>query len=181
MPADIAHQLEQAVTHFSGDLETIRTGRANPALVEQIPVSCYGVLTPLQQLAAINVPEPQLIVIQPWDPSIVKDIDKAIQQSGLGVTPVVDGKILRLPFPPMTEERRRELLKIVNEKAEATRVRIRGHREDAMKELRLQEKDGRISEDALAAEQKSIQSLVDDAIASVESTVGAKTNELMTI
>lgn len=169
----------QALKHLDEELETIRTGRANPGLVENLPVEAYGTRTPLQQLASITIPEPQVLVIQPWDTSIVKDIEKAILQSTLGIHPVVDSRVIRLPFPPMTEERRKELLKIVHEKAEESRIRIRGHREDAIKALRTKKKDGTLSEDALAAAEKEIQDQVHQANDDIDRRLQVKTDELM--
>lgn len=168
----------KALEHLRQELQSVRTGRANPAIVEDLQVEAYGTMTPLQQLAAISAPEPRLILIQPWDPSVTKDIERAIAQSSLGITPVNDGKAIRLPFPSMTEERRKELLKVVNEKAENTRVRIRGLREDGVKQLRKAEKDGDLSEDVLDIELKKLQLDVDAQLALVTETIVKKQEEL---
>lgn len=171
----------KALDHLQHELQNIRTDRANPALVEELTVTAYGTPTPLMQLAAINAPEPRLIVITPWDPGTMKDIERAISQSPLGITPVVDGKSIRLPFPPMTEERRHEMQKVVNEKSEETRVRIRSSREDQIKHLRLQEKNSQLSEDALDTATKKLQQAVDASLAEVAVLVEAKNKELSLI
>lgn len=171
----------KALEHLQHELSTIRTGRANPSVIEDISVSCYGGISPLQQLAAISAPEPRLLVVQPWDTSILKDIEKAISQSNLGVNPVVDGKIIRLPIPPMTEERRVDLLKVVNSKAEEARVRLRAAREEAMKELKNDEKSGAQSADAVAAAMKDVQQAVEAATKSIAQMVEQKTNEVTLI
>lgn len=171
----------KALEHLQHELSTIRTGRANPALIEDVPVACYGGMSPLQQVAAISAPEPRLLVVQPWDASLTKDIEKALSQSNLGITPVVDGKIIRLPIPTMTEERRAELLKVVNVKAEETRVRLRGAREDAMKQLKLAEKNGTQSADAVAAGMKDVQHAVEEATKKIAELVAHKSEELTTI
>lgn len=171
----------KALEHLQHELRTIRTGRANPSVVEEISVSCYGGQSPLQQVAAISAPEPRLLVIQPWDASVTKDIEKALTQSSLGITPVVDGKIIRLPFPPMSEERRNELLKVVNSKAEEARVRLRAAREDAMKELKADEKSGAQSADAVASAMKNVQNAVEEMNTAITDMVKAKTEEITTI
>lgn len=181
MAQSIQPDLDRALDHFDHDLATIRTGRATPAVVESIMIECYGGRTPLQQLAAIHAPEPRLLVIQPWDPSISKDVEKALAASSVGISPVVDGKTIRLPFPSMTEERRQELEKIVTEKAEQTRVRIRGIREDEVKRLRQEQRDGHMSEDELTLASKSVQHVIDQAIARVAATVVGKTKDIQTI
>src|SRR5689334_7046975 len=127
----LQEHLAKALQHLHQELSGLRTGRAVPTLVENIQVESYGTMTALQQLASISAPEPQQLLVQPWDPSLLKDIEKAIAQSPLGINPVNDGKVIRLPFPPMTDERRQQLLKVVKEKAEEARVRVRGIREEA--------------------------------------------------
>lgn len=171
----------KALEHLEHELQTIRTGRANPALIEDLQISCYGSVSPLQQVAAISAPEPRLLVVQPWDPAVIKEIEKALNQSSLGISPVNDGKIIRLPIPPMTEERRHDLLKVVNVKAEEARVRLRAAREEAMKELKQAEKNGDQSADAVAAEMKGVQLAVDDATKKIADLVQQKTEEITTI
>lgn len=179
--SSLANSIEEALAHFHQELNSIRTGRATPSVVEEIPVECYGSRSPLQQVASISAPEPRLLVIQPWDPSIVKDIEKALMTSSLGITPVVDGKIIRLPFPSMTEDRRKAMTKQVQEKAEQTRVRIRAARETEMKQLKASEKDGAISEDALASSSKDVQERVDAAMSTIDEIVEKKIADIMTV
>lgn len=181
MPSDFSTESQSALEHLERELAAIRTGRANPALVEEISIEAYGVATPLVQLAAISAPEPRMIVVQPWDPSVIKDIEKGLTQSSLGITPVVDGKTIRLPFPAMTEERRTQMIKLVNEKAEETRVRIRGIREHLMKDLKQAQKDGSLSEDVVTQKTKQLQQDVDAALEQVASAVERKQEELTTI
>ncbi len=171
----------KTVDHLAQELQSIRTGRANPELVESLVVEAYGTPTPLVQLAAISVPEPRMILIQAWDPSINKDIERAISKSPLGITAVVDGKSIRLPFPAMTEDRRHAMQKVVNEKGEEARVSIRTIREDIIKHLRQQEKDGKLSEDQLALELKHLQELVSTTLSDIETAVKTKTEELAVI
>lgn len=178
---EFVEHVTKAIDHLQHELQGIRTGRANPSIVENLTVLAYGAPTPLQQLAAITAPEPRLVVIQPWDVSLVKDIEKALGQSPLGINPVVDGKIIRLPFPAMTEERRHELLKVVNEKGEESRVRVRGIREEVIKQLRKDEKEGKLSEDALEAELKKLQTEVTAALAQIEKIIAMKAEELSVI
>ncbi len=177
----VSEGIAAAIQNLQREIATLRTGRANPAMIEEISVECYGTRTPLQQLASISVPEPRLLVVQPWDPSVVKDIEKALASSSLGISPVVDGKIIRLPFPAMTEERRAALIKVVQEKAEQTRVRIRGAREEELKKLRQQERDSELSEDGLAVASQDVQEAIDQATVQVSQLVDDKTKEIMTV
>lgn len=181
MTHSFLEQAAKTVDHLAEALQNIRTGRANPALVESLVVEAYGVPTPLLQLAAISAPEPRLIVIQAWDPSINKDIERAISQSPLGINPVVDGKSIRLPFPAMTEERRQSLKKVVSEKGEEARISLRNIREDIIKHLRLEEKEGRLSEDQLALELKHLQEQMTASLNDIEKAVAAKEEELTEI
>jgi ribosome recycling factor len=143
------------------DLSTIRTGRASPSLIERMPVEYYGTNTPLIQLASISVPEPRQLLIRPFDPSTLKDIDRAILASDLGLTPNNDGKAIRLTMPQLTEERRHELIRVVHNRMEETRVKIRNIRRDLIRDLREFEKEGLISEDDLERGEKELQELTD--------------------
>ncbi len=134
--------MERAVEAMERDFATVRTGRAATSLVERIQVEYYGTMTPLNQLASISIPEPHQVVIQPWDRGVLGAIDKAIQKSDIGLMPNVDGTVVRLNIPPLTEERRKDLAKVVHKRAEEARVEIRNHRRDATDDLRKQEKDG---------------------------------------
>lgn len=181
MPTDFTTLAAPAIDHLQHELQSIRTGRANPGLIEELVVEAYGTPTPLAQLAAISVPEPRMILIQPWDPSIIKDIERSLTQSSLGITPVIDGKNIRLPFPQMTEDRRLSLIKVVNEKSEEAKIRLRTIREDLIRELKQQEKNGALSEDALELSLKDVQKDVTSALAAIQKIVAEKQNELTTI
>ena len=181
MSENFSAEVQAAISHLEKEFSALRTGRATPAMIEDLPVEAYGAITPLQQLAAISSPEPRLLVVQPWDPSVLQAIEKALQQSSFGVMPVVDGKILRLPLPAMTEERRKQLLKVVSEKAEEAKVRIRGHREEAMKHLKRQQTDGDISEDAAKVDMAKVQKAVEESHERIDALVEAKTQEIMTV
>lgn len=178
---NFSEQAAKTIDHLAQELQSIRTGRANPGLVESLVVEAYGTPTPLLQLAAISAPEPRMILIQAWDPSINKDIERALSQSPLGITPVLDGKSIRLPFPAMTEERRKSLQKVVNEKGEEARISIRNIREDIIKHLRQQEKDGQLSEDQLELELKHLQEFVTTSLSDIETAVESKDKELTVI
>lgn len=171
----------QTAVWLERELGGMRTGRASPALIEHLPIECYGSTSPLQEVAAVHSPEPQVLVVQPWDPSIVKDIEKSLQHSKLGITPVVDGKLIRLPFPAMTQERRLELIKLVKASGEQAKVRIRTGREAAIKQLRSAERDGTLSEDALKLTEKELQQAVDQAMAAADTAVAKKNIEVETV
>lgn len=181
MTPDFSNTLDLALQHLKQELDSLRTGRANPVLVENIMVDAYGAQMPLQQVASIHAPEPRLIVIQPWDATLLKEIEKSLTMSNVGITPVVDGKNIRLPFPPMTEERRRDMVKVVHEKAEAARIRLRALREEQMKKLKKDEEAGDISEDEATRQRSEIQKAVDHSVTQVESLVKAKEAEVMTV
>lgn len=170
-----------AINHLTEQFKQIRTGRANSGLIENLMVESYGSLTPLQQLANISVPDSRSIVIQPWDKNIIKDIEKAIQSSNLGLTPINEGQIIRLPIPQLTEERRKELSKIVHEKSEEARISIRNIREEIWKSLKDQKNDGKISEDEMFKLQKELQKIIDDNNDSIKVLSEKKENEIMTI
>lgn len=153
---------EKTLTHLQHELASVRTGRANPAMVEALVVDAYGTPTPLQQLASITTPEATQLLIQPWDPNSVKSIEKALQASALGIMPTVEGTIIRLHFPPLTEERRRELVRVVREKLEQAKVSVRGIREDIHKNVKQAERDGSLSEDQAALESKTLQAIVEE-------------------
>ncbi len=178
---DSAAKFAKVVEHLEAELAGIRSGRATPALVEHVKVEAYGTLTPLIELASITAPEPRLIVVSPWDKSIVKDAEKALQAANLGVNPSVDGVVIRLNFPSLTEERRKELVKMVQHKLEEARVSVRGVREDILKELKAQKADGSLSEDAFFASQKELQTLVDKQNDTIKQMGEQKEQEIMTI
>ncbi|MFH1867172.1 MAG: ribosome recycling factor [Patescibacteria group bacterium] len=177
----IKEKFVKAIEHLKQELNQLRTGRANPALVERLEVEAYGTKSPLIELASITVPEVRQIVIQPWDPNIVKEVEKAITNSNLGVTPTIDGKLLRVNIPSLNEERRKELIKIMTGMLEQARVQIRNIREDFNRNLKKQEKEGEISEDELFASQKELQKQVDQFNEEIKNLGEAKEKEIMTI
>lgn len=178
---DMQTQIERALEHLDQELSGIRTGRANPALIEDMPVECYGATSSLQQLASISAPEPRMLLVQPWDPTVTKDIAKAISQSSLGINPVVDGKNIRLPFPPMTTERRTELIKVVENKGEEAKISIRNGREQIMKKIKNEERDHDISEDEAAVASKDVQVAIEESHQAITERIAKKTEEISTI
>jgi ribosome recycling factor len=163
------------------EFSSIRTGKASSALVENIMVEAYGAQMSMKQLAGITTPEPRLLVLQAFDPSNVQAIEKAIRESKLGISPVVDGKIIRLPIPELSEERRRELSKIIKKMSEDGRVAIRHVRRDALESAKQLQKGGEISEDDLAGAEKEIQKLTDQYTAEIDKLLTSKEKDIMTI
>lgn len=178
---DAENRMKGAITSLEEDLSGIRTGRANPGLVEKLPVEYYGMETPLFQLASISVPEARVIMIKPFDPSTLKAIEKAILSSELNLTPNNDGKIIRLNLPPLTEERRRDLVKLVHSRLEESRISIRNIRRDLMKDLRDFEKEKMISEDDLKTGEEELQKLTDKFIEEIDKTGEHKQKEIMEV
>ncbi|HYC79721.1 MAG TPA: ribosome recycling factor [Candidatus Binatia bacterium] len=185
MNLDIINKKESefasVVDHLKSELSTLRTGRASASLVEHLEIEYYGAQTPLLSIAQIAVPEPRQITIQPYDKNALKDIEKAIQQSNIGINPVNDGNVIRLNIPAMTEERRKELVKVVAQMTEKTRVAIRNVREEIWKEIQRLEKDGEISEDDKIAGKDELQKVVDKWNAEVKKLSEAKEQEVLTI
>lgn len=184
----IKETIKEAETRMKGalqaleeDLSGIRTGRATPALVEKLPIDYFGMPTPLMQLASISVPEARALLIKPFDPSTLKTIEKSILASELGLTPNNDGKVIRLNLPPLTEERRHDLVKVVQHRLEETRVAIRNIRRDLMKDLRDFEKEKMISKDDLEVGEEGLQKLTDHMIEEIEKTGLKKTAEIMEV
>jgi ribosome recycling factor len=178
---DAEHRMQSAVTSLDRDLDTVRTGRARPALVETLKVEYYGTPTPLNQMAAVNAPEPRLITIQPWDKTQLGTIEKAIQKSDLGLTPTNDGNIIRLVIPPLTEDRRKELVKVVHKKVEDARVAVRNVRRDSLDHLRKLQHDKTISDDDERRAQERLQKLTDKYVAEVDKHGHAKEQELLEV
>ena len=174
-------KMNKTIEVFKEDLNSVRAGRANPALLDKIMVSYYGVMTPLQQLANISAPEPRLLVIQPYDANSIPEIEKEIQKSDLGITPSNDGKLIRLPFPQLTEDRRKELTKIVSKKGEDTKIIIRNLRRDLMDTIKKAEKDGDISEDDRKTFEEDAQKLTDKYTEKIELITKEKQKELMEV
>lgn len=178
---EAVERMQGALDSLEDDLSGIRTGRASPALVERLPVEYYGANTPLIQLASISVPEPRQLLVRPFDPATLKNIERAIMASDLGLTPNNDGKMIRLTLPQLTEERRRELVRVVHNRMEETRVRIRNVRRDLIKDLREFEKEGLISEDEQERGEKELQELTDKMTGKVDEIGERKEKEIMEV
>ncbi len=172
-------KVKKTVAAMKREFASLRAGRANPSMVEGLEVEYYGTPTPLKQLASISVPEPRLIVIQPWDKSCIKDVEKAILKSELSLTPNNDGSVIRLNIPPLTEERRQELVKFVRKKAEEGRVAVRNLRRDVNDRLKKMEKESEISEDMYYSAQEKIQKMTDEHINELDKIAEAKEKEIM--
>jgi ribosome recycling factor len=177
--AEAGARMDQAVSHTQGEFATVRTGRANPALLHRVTVEYYGTPTPLQQLASVSVPEPQLLVIQPFDPSSLGNIERALQAGAFGLNPSNDGNVIRLSFPPLTEERRKELIRVVRGMAEEGRVAIRNirrHTKDDIEALR-----GEVSDDDVHRGEARLQEITDQHIARLDEVLGNKETELLEV
>ncbi|HOB87531.1 MAG TPA: ribosome recycling factor [Bacillota bacterium] len=174
-------RMDKVIAAFQRELATLRAGRATPALLDRIEVNYYNTMTPLQQLAGISAPEPRLLVIQPWDKSCLGEIEKAILKSDLGLTPTNDGNVIRLSIPQLTEERRRELVKLVRKKAEEARVGVRNVRREANEKIKQLEKKGELTEDDRRDGQEEIQELTDAKIKRIDELLKAKEEEIMEI
>lgn len=174
-------KMKKSLDNLVEELAAIRAGRANPHILDKIKVDYYGTPTSLQQVANVNVPEPRMIQIQPWEPSLVKEIEKAILTSDLGLNPSNDGKIIRLVFPELTEERRKELAKDVKKKGENAKVAIRNIRRDANDSFKKLSKSSEISEDEIKGLEDDAQKMTDKYIAKVDEAVEAKTKEVLTV
>lgn len=174
-------EMDQSVTVLRKELAKLRTGRASTALLEHVTVEYYGATTPLNQLATLSAPEPRLLVIQPYDRNAMKDIEKSILKADLGLTPNNDGKVIRVPIPQLTEERRRELVKHVKKIGEEFRVSIRNHRRVAMEQLRDSEKKKEITADEAKHGQERIQKITTEYIARIDKIVKAKEDEVMEV
>lgn len=173
--------MEKAVEFMTHEFSSIRTGKASPALVENLDVEAYGSNMKLKQLALITTPEARLIVIQPFDASTTRDIERAINESRLGIAPAVDGKIIRIPIPELSEERRRDLVKTIKQISEESKVRVRACRRDAMDAVKKMQKDGELTEDDLRTCETEIQKLTDQHIAKVDQHVSSKEAEIMKV
>ncbi|MBN1138828.1 MAG: ribosome recycling factor [Anaerolineae bacterium] len=179
--AEVRERMKKTIEALQDDLLTLRTGRASPALVERLPVEYYGTPTPLNQIASIAVPEPRLLVIRPWDPSALAAIERAIQKSDLGLTPSNDGKLIRLNIPRLTEERRRDLVKLVSRRVEEARVSVRNLRRDALSDLKDFEKEKMISEDDFFMGKDEIQKLTDEFVDKIDAIGKRKEEEVMEV
>jgi ribosome recycling factor len=178
---DADERMDGAVQAFKRELNGVRSGRAHPSLVETLPVDYYGAITPLKQLSTINAPEPRMITVQVWDRSAVKAIEKAIQTSNLGLNPAIDGQLIRLPIPPLTEDRRRDLVKLVHQKTEDARVAVRNVRRHSHDELRKLEKEGVVSKDDLKRHEDELQRLTDQHIGLIDDEARKKEADLLEV
>lgn len=178
---ELEQRMQKAVAYYEESLSEIRAGRANPAILNKISVEYYGVSTPINQVAGISVPEARTIVIQPWDASILKEIEKAIIASDIGLNPNNDGKLIRLNFPELTEERRKELVKDIRKIAEEARVGIRAIRRDGMDDAKTMQKNSEITEDERSSMEDKIQKLTDKYIGEVDSILEKKEKEIMSV
>ncbi len=173
--------MQAGLAHFKDELRAVRTGRAQPSLVEDLSVEAYGSMQPLKAIASISIPEPRLIQIQPWDKSLTKAIEKAVQQSDLGLNPTATGEVIRLTLPELTAERREELTKLVGAKAEEARIALRNIREEFLKSVKQEVTDGAKSEDDLERAKKEAQQLMDNYNAEIATVVEAKSEQITTI
>jgi ribosome recycling factor len=178
---DAADKMDKAVVVLKDELAGVRTGRATPALLSRLSVDYYGTQVPIQQLASFSVPEPRTLVIQPFDKNAISTMEKAIQASDIGITPSNDGQVIRLNFPPLTEERRKELIKVVHHRGEEARVAVRNIRRHSKDGLEKLEREGAISEDDLVRSEKELQKLTDKHVALIDEVVAHKEQELKEI
>jgi ribosome recycling factor len=177
----IEEKMDKSISVYTENLATVRAGRANPAILNKVKVNYYGVETPISQVAGISVPEARLIVIQPWDVSILKEIEKAILTSDIGINPNNDGKVIRLSFPELNEERRKELVKDIKKMSEEAKVAIRAIRRDGIDEFKKQQKESVITEDDLRTAEEYIQKITDKKIDEIDSITANKEKEIMSV
>ena len=178
---ELEGRMQKSVSVFEENLSEVRAGRANPAILNKISVEYYGVSTPINQVAGISVPEARMIVIQPWDASVLKEIEKAIIASDIGLNPNNDGKVIRLNFPELTEERRKDLVKDIKKMAEEARVSIRSIRRDGMEDVKTKQKNSEITEDDKVRQEDEIQKLTDKYVAQIDKALENKEKEIMSI
>ena len=181
MYAEYENKMKKTVEVLQSHYSSIRAGRANPSVLDQMKVEYYGTPTPLKQIASVGTPDPRTLMIQPFDPSTLKDIEKALMASDLGINPANDGRVIRLAFPQPTEERRKELIKQVNKHAEDSKVAIRNIRRDAVENFKAQKKSGEITEDDLVSTEKDIQKLTDTYIKKIDKVAEKKEAEIKEI
>lgn len=179
--SEIEIKMDKTISVLQENFSEVRAGRANPAILNKVKVNYYGVETPISQVAGISVPEARLIVIQPWDMGILKEIEKAILASDIGITPNNDGKVLRLAFPELNEERRKEIVKDIKKMAEEAKVSIRSLRRDGLDGAKKEQKDGNITEDDLRNAENEIQKLTDKKIEKIDEILATKEKEIMNI
>ena len=178
---NIKEKMEKTISVFSEKLSEVRAGRANPAILNKVKIDYYGTPTPINQVAGISVPEARLIVIQPWDMSILKEIEKAILASDIGINPNNDGKVIRLAFPELTEERRKELVKDIKKMAEEAKVAVRSVRRDGIEIAKAEQKEGNMTEDELKQAENDIQKLTDSSVEEIDKILANKEKEVMSV
>lgn len=176
--SDVKNQFDKVIEHLQAEISTIRTGRATPALLDNIVVEAYDTMQSLKALASLSAPDTKTLLIEPWDTSVLRNIESAIQKSDLGINPIIDGKTVRLSMPPMTEENRKKLVKILYEKCEDARVSVRRVREDARKEIG---KQTGVSEDVIRKEQENLDKMTKDYIAKIDDIADKKEEEIMKV
>lgn len=178
---DAKRRMDGASKNLQNEFSSLRTGRASTALLDRIQVNAYGTLTPLSQLAKIHAPEARLLTVQPFDKTMISDVERAINESDLGLNPSNDGNIIRLPLPHLTEERRKELVKVAHRMAEETRVAVRNVRRDVLNEMKRAEKDGEVSKNDLGRAQNEVQKLTDAGVKAVDELLSRKEAEIMEV
>lgn len=178
---DAKRRMEGASKALGQEFASVRTGRASTALLDRVTVEAYGVRTPLIQLAGVNAPDPRLITVQPYDPSLLGTIEKALMESDIGLMPSNDGKIIRLPVPQLTEERRKEMVRLVHKMSEEARIAVRNVRRDVLNDLKREEKDGDMSRDDLGRAQDEIQKLTDAEVKAIDDLLARKEAEIMEV
>ena len=178
---EIKERMTKSIDNLVERLSEVRAGRANPAILNKVKIDYYGTPTPINQVAGISVPEARMIMIQPWDVSVLKEIEKAILASDIGINPNNDGKVIRITFPELTEERRKELVKEIKKYAEETKVAVRNARRDGIDKAKTMQKDGEITEDELKAAETEIQKITDKNIEEIDKIISAKETEIMSV
>lgn len=179
--SEIESKMNKTIEVFKTNLSEIRAGRANPAILNKVSVEYYGTPTPINQVAGISVPEARMIVIQPWDASILKDIERAILAADIGINPNNDGKVIRLVFPELTEERRKDLVKDIKKLAEESKVAVRAIRREGIDKAKVMQKDGELTEDDLRSAEDNIQKLTDKKIDEIDKVLSDKEKEILTV
>ena len=177
----LKERMEKTINNFSEKLSEVRAGRANPAILNKVKIDYYGTPTPINQVAGISVPEARMILIQPWDASVLKDIEKAILASDIGINPNNDGKVIRLVFPELNEERRKELVKDIKKMAEEAKVAVRAVRRDGIEEAKAEQKEGNITEDELKQAENEIQKITDKSVEEIDEILAKKEKEIMSV
>jgi ribosome recycling factor len=179
--ADLRRRMDGAVDVLKDDFSGLRTGRASASILEPVQVEVYGTMMPMNQVATINVPEPRMLTVQVWDAGNVSSVEKAIRDSGLGLNPMPEGSVIRVPIPELNEERRQELSKVAGKYAEQARISVRNIRRDGMDQIKKAEKDGEISEDDSKRQSEEVQKLTDEMVSSIDQMLNKKEQDIMTI